>query len=52
MKNYIKEVSDGIERNCKINKLNVLILNKIKIVNHINQKNNELIRLLNRYRKH
>ena len=49
MRKYIKKVSDEIERSYKSSKFNTLILNRIKIVNYIIQKNNELIRLLNRY---
>ena len=52
MRKCIKEVSNEIEENCKFNKFNILILNRIKIVNYINQKNNELIRLSNRYWRH
>ena len=52
MRKYIKKISDWIKRSCKINKVNALILNRIKIVNYINYKNNELIILLNRYWKH
>ena len=52
VRKYIKEVSNEIEKSCNINKFNALILNRIKIINYINQKLNELIRLLNRYRRH
>ena len=49
MRKYIKKVSDEKERSRKINKLNALILNRMKIVDYINQKSSELIKLLNRY---
>ena len=52
MRKYIKEVSDGIKRNRKINKFNALVLNRMKIINYVNQKNNELNKLLNKYWRH
>ena len=48
----IKEVSDEREKSCKIKKFNAVIPNRMKIVNYVNQENNKLSRLLNKYRRY